>query len=185
MITNFNYPRTFENAHLSRIELSEDILEKINYWIKNPRFFLILLANPGVGKTYICHAICRYLQENKKYFRLLNERDFFSTLRNVIKQDWDYNWEINRLCETEFFLLDDICSGRPEDLTEWQKECLFNFIDCRYQTGLPTVITSNHFIPSLAKIFPERIASRLKDSRNVLIEFRGNDKRIDTQFNKD
>lgn len=185
MITNFNYPKTFENAHLAKIDLPNNIVEKINNWIKNPRYFLIFLANPGVGKTFVCHAICKYLQENKKYFRYLNERDFFGSLREIIKQDWDYNREIKRLCETEFFLLDDIGSGRPDEITEWQKECIFSFIDTRYLSGLPTVITSNHYLKVIEKIYPERISSRLKDSRNVLIEFKGDDKRVDPDYNKD
>lgn len=178
MITNFNFPERFRNAHLSRLELPDDVINKINGWVKNPKNFLIFLGNAGIGKTYTCYAIANYLMEKKKYFRLLNERDFFGHIREIFQRPgWDSTSEIRRICETEYFMLNDLGSGRPDEITDWQKEQIFNLIDERYESMLPTIITSNHFIADLKNIYHERVISRLTDKENTLIELNWIDKR--------
>ena len=178
MITNFNFPARFKDAHLSRLEFPEEIINKIFHWVKNPKNFLIFLGNAGIGKTYTCYAIANYFIENKKYFRLMNERDFFGHLKETFKKSWEPTSEIKRICETEFFMLNDLGSGRPDDITDWQKEQIFNFIDERYESALPTIITSNHFINDLKGIYHERIVDRLCDKENVLIELNMVSKRL-------
>lgn len=183
MITNFNFPERFRHAHLAKLELPEQIIEKINNWIKNPKNMLIFLGNAGIGKTYTCYAIANYLYEKKKYFRLTNENDFFSSLKKCMANgvNWEIFEELKRLCETEFFFLNDLGSGRPDQITDWQKEQIFNFIDVRYETMLPTIITSNHFVKDLKEIYPERVISRLTASENTLIELNWHDKRQQNQ----
>lgn len=178
MITNFNFPDRFKHAHLAKLEFPDHVIEKINNWIKNPKHFLVFLGNAGIGKTYTCHAIANYLLEKKRYFRLTNENDFFSMLKKVMGIPyWEVFDELKRLCETEFFFFNDMGSGRPDDITDWQKEQVFNFIDVRYETMLPTVITSNHFMKDIKEIYPERVHSRLMASENTVIELNWHDKR--------
>lgn len=179
-INNFTYIdniERFKDAHFSKLELPEDVMEKINNYVKKPRGMLLFLGNPGIGKTYMCYCYINYLYEQKKMFRFYNERNFFSALKDEIKKDWDPIHLVKRICDTEFVFFNDLCSGRPEDLTDWQKEQIFNFIDERYENKKPTIITSNHFTSSLKKMFPERVVSRLSDRTNTIIELISEDKR--------
>src|SRR6185295_12791440 len=175
--TYINHVQRFKNAHLAKFDSADWVLEKINNYVKNPIGFLMFFGNPGIGKTYFCYAYINYLYEQKKMFRFYNERDYFSALKDEMKKDWDPLNLVKRICDTEFVFYNDLASGRPEDVTEWQKEQVFAFIDERYENKKPTIITSNHFLEELGKIFPARLLSRLKDSRNTLIELTDVDKR--------
>jgi len=98
-------------------------------------------------------------------------------LRTGINLGTDPEWEIKRLCETEYFILDDV--GSSQNMTEWQKDQLFSFIDHRWASGLPTVVTSNLFLKDIKEIFSKRFVSRLKDKKNNFIEINWIDKRLE------
>lgn len=165
----------YKNAHLSRLDLPTEICEKINNWWKKPLGFLIFLGNPGCGKSYLIAALINSLNENKKGgWKYFSEKKFFSELREVINKNWDYEYEIRKICETPMIFMDDIHSGQS---TDWQKECLFNFVDNRSISRFPTVITSNLFLDQMYKVFEPRFISRLKDKRNIIIELNWKDKR--------
>lgn len=165
----------YEDAHLSKIELPDDVLEKIITWWKKPVGILFFAGNPGCGKTYLIAAMIHAIEESKKFpFRYFSERDFYSHLRACIDKNWDYEWEIQRLCETYMFFLDDIgfCQATP-----FQKECFCSLVDERIQSKLPTVITSNIFLDQMSETYHPRLVSRLKAKENTVIELNWYDKR--------
>lgn len=168
----------YKNADLSKVLQPKSIIEKIELWWKSKQGFLIFCGNPGVGKTYFCAALCRNLLEKNRHFRYMTEREFFKRMRDTINHGFDYEYEIKKLSEADFFILDDMLSSQ---MTDFQKECLFYFIDYRYSNRLPTIITTNHFLTDFNsfEILNERVLSRLRDGRNTLIEIKGKDKRLD------
>ncbi len=165
----------FDEACLSRVILPDNAIEKIVNWLHTPANLLVFCGNPGVGKTFLCAAIGKFLIEKKKCFRCFNEKSFFAHLRAKIGENADSEWEIKRLCEVEYFILDDIGSG--EGFTPWQKDQLFSLVDHRAASRKPTILTSNIFTVNMDKIFSQRFISRLKDKRNTLLEFNWIDKR--------
>lgn len=174
-ITPFWKKEAYKDAHLSKVNLPAEVLEKIIIWWKKPSGILFFAGTPGVGKSYLLASMIHDLNENKKsQWRYMTERDFYSHLRGTIEKSWDYNWEIQRLCETPLFFLDDIgfCQA-----TEFQKEVLASFIDERVMTKLPTVITSNLFLDQIATAYHPRVVSRLKSKNNIVIELNWIDKR--------
>lgn len=165
----------YKDAHLSKVELPEEHLERINAWWADPKNFLVFLGNPGCGKTYLIAALIHSLRERPRmHHRYLHEKDFFSLMRSTIEKGWDYEYEIKALCETRLIFMDDIHSGQS---TDFQKECLFSFVDQRIISGYPTVITSNLFLDQMAKNFSERFVSRIKSKKNTVIELNWIDKR--------
>ena len=168
---NVNY----EDACLSKVKLPEEFMIKINSWIKDPKNILWVSGNAGVGKTFLCTAICKYLVEKGKNFRCFSENGFYSLLRSKISQGVDPEWEIKRLCEVPYFILDDV--GSSENMTDWQKDQLFSFIDHRWASGLPTVVTSNLFLKDMKEIFSIRFISRIRDKKNNFMEINWIDKR--------
>ena len=54
---------------------------------------------------------------------------------------------------------------------------MFQFIDKRYNSTKPTVITTNFSVSQLGEITNQRIASRINAKENLILEIFGEDKR--------
>jgi DNA replication protein DnaC len=173
--SNFWELGDYAEAHLSKLQMPDEICNKINEWWKNPSNFLVFLGNPGCGKTYLIAALIHGLIEKKiKWFKYLHEKDFYSKMRKTIDAGFDYEYEIRTICEAPWVFMDDIHSTQS---TEFQKECLLSFVDIRLQTEFPTVITSNLFLDQLEKAYHPRFISRLGSKKNTIIELKWVDKR--------
>jgi len=165
------------NACLAALNLSPESAQKISTWVSTPHDFLLYLGSPGCGKTYFCAAMVNYLAEKKTTFSFWFERDFFSGLREVIERGWDPIVELEKLNDVPFAILDDMGCARADKLTDWQREMLFNFVDIRSMSRLPTIITSNHYLKNIKLNFEERFFSRLAAKRNTIIELKEEDLR--------
>ena len=168
---------TLRNAHLAKLNLDGTSTEKLSFWVSNPKDFLLYLGNPGCGKTYFCAAMVNYLKEQKKHYIFNFERDFFSVLREEIEKGHDPIHELEKMGDVPFVIIDDMGSARSDKLSDWQKEMLFNFVDIRAMSRLPTIITSNHYLKSIKENFEPRFYSRLSAKRNMIIELKDEDLR--------
>ena len=171
---DFGFGSKYADAHLSQVELPAEPIQKISDWLKKPSNFLVFCGNPGVGKTYLCAAICKEFSNDGRYIYYTSEKQFFQRLRGIIQKDWDYEYEIRKICEYPFIILDDLGSSQ---MTDWQKEVLFSLVDLRSKNDYPTLITSNLWMEDIRKEFHPRFASRLNDARNTVIELNWIDKR--------
>ncbi len=170
------FGRDYYHAHLSKVQQSPEVVESVKNWLSQRKNIMFFGGNTGLGKTYLAAAICNSLIEEKRQFRCFDEKSFFAHLRSKISNGIDAEYEIKRLCEIEYFILDDI--GSAMNLNEWQSEQLFSFLDQRAASRKPTMITSNLFLNDLEKKFTPRFVSRMKDHRNTILEEIGADKRI-------
>jgi len=101
-------------------------------------------------------------------FRYWNERDFLSRLRAVISgEKGDYLKEMDYILDDQFIMFDDIGSS---GVNEWRQEVLFEMIDRRYRSELPTVITSNLTKSEIYEKLGTRSASRMFAKENLIIE---------------
>lgn len=138
---------------------------------------LVLLGPPGVGKTYICAALLNFIGDKfpditKRYWK---EADLFSRIRkDMTVLEGDYAENMSFLTDDTFILLDDLEST---GITDWRKEALFTFIDSRYNSKKPTVISSNLTPGLINEKLGERFHSRIMAIENVIIEIRGQDLR--------
>lgn len=112
-------------------------------------------------------------------FRTHQEFKLLSRLRNDISQGYgDYEKNLELLIDDDLIILDDVGSGiNPQKATykdlEWRREILFNFLDIRYSSRKPTIITSNFTKQDFIDIYSHRIASRLFASENKFISVFG------------
>lgn len=171
---DYNFGAKFTDAHLSKVVLPNDAGEKINGWFKNPKNFLVFCGNPGLGKTYLCACYVKECLEKNYPIRYFNENSLLQHLRQAIKDDLDYEYELKRLCDCPYFILDDLGSARQ---TDWSKDAIFSFVDIRHSSGLPTLITSNISIDEMNSFYGQRFASRIKDKGNTILEINWIDKR--------
>lgn len=94
-----------------------------------------------------------------------------SRLRTSISEEkGDYLKELDYLLDDEFIMIDDLGSS---GITDWRKEVVFEAIDRRYESQLPTVITSNLTRKEIYEGFGPRIHSRMFARENLILEFHG------------
>ena len=170
----YEFSNEHKDAHLSKIEQNQEIINALFEWVKNPKNILFFCGNVGTGKSYFCSAFKNHIKEKKLNIRDYSEQYFFSELKQTIQMDWDPLRRIKDICECEYVILDDMGSSK---MTEWQKEMLSEFIDLRYSSGLPTLITSNLDRSGIRNEFTPRFYSRLFAEKNVIIEQDGHDRR--------
>lgn len=162
------------NAHLAGVEQDGETMEKLTQWVVKPHNVLYFCGNVGTGKSYFAAAWYNHLRELNKSVRALSCYEFFSALREVMKSNWDWERELVRICENDYFILDDMGNSQ---MTDWQKDVLFNFLDERTRSHKPTLITSNLRASEIRSQFSDRFNSRLFASRNIVIELNGEDRR--------
>lgn len=154
---------------LASEKIPKNIIIPLMQWAKNPMCFFVYLGVPGVGKTYLCHAIQNWF-DKITFKRHWGERQFFSTLRTFIERGGgDYIAETQRLSDADLLTFDDLgSSGEP---TDWRKEVLFEVIDYRYESSKPTVITSNLTREQILEAYGAAFSSRVFAKKNIIVEF--------------
>lgn len=172
--THFPFGKTLEDAHLAKIQQSKEIMDKLFKWIKEDKNIFYFCGNVGTGKTYFCAAWYNSLKEQGKTIRAFTEYKLFSHLRSVIQKNWDPVIELEKICETKYMILDDMGSSA---MTDWQKDILFEFVNMRTESGLPTLITSNLMRKDIKETFHERFESRIYAAKNTIAELVGEDRR--------
>lgn len=141
---------------------------EITEWLKNKKGFLIYFGAPGIGKTYFCSAVIPWIHGKVSSYRYWNESQLLSSVRQCISDSkGDYTRHLYDLIDDEFVIIDDFGSS---GFNEWRSEVLFNIVDKRYESGLPTIFTSNLNREEIMKGIGKRGASRFFASQNLIIE---------------
>lgn len=145
-----------------------------------PKGMLVFTGSPGCGKTYLCSALTEWIFKCFNTRRYHKEETLLRTLRTGISQNHvgDYLLILEYLMDDDVVILDDVASGiNPGKFTnrdlEFRREVFFSFLDYRYNTRRPTIITSNLNRAEFTEIYSERIASRLYSAENTIIEMFG------------
>ena len=159
----------YVGAHISKLRAPDWAQRAIINFMKAPKYFLVFCGNPGIGKTYLCAALVEFALSHFNSFRYWNESELLKRVRSSIAEygDGDYLETLKLLIDDEFVIIDDIGST---GLNEWRKEVIFDAIDERYCSTMPTVITSNFSKSDIEKLFHERFSSRLFAQENTIIE---------------
>lgn len=180
----------FRDACMSQLtDFTAEQAQQVLEWLKNPKYFLILQSSVGIGKTHICAAITNARHDEGRYCYYAHESEWISRLQKEKEENQHVSEYLNQFCGNEFFIWDDFCaciSGTKNNYQDAEKKIwLENFIDYRYTSALPTIITTNYTLKQIDEVlnpqngFPyiPRTSSRLGDKRNVYIELLGSDKR--------
>ena len=166
-----NMGSRYEHAELSKINFPGQDQLNIKKFMDNPKNFLIFLGSAGMGKTYFCAAMVEWAFKmfGQAEFRYFHEKDLLYRLRNSIGQSsGDYIEVLKHLIDSKFLIIDDIGSQKKSD---WTEEILFDLIDYRYNSRLPTIFTSNLMVNELNSIYHKRISSRLFATENTIVKF--------------
>ncbi len=142
---------------------------------------LVFHGSPGIGKTYFCSALIEWAIKYFDTIRFHNEKNLLSALRNHISSGYgDYGSNLELLVDDDLVILDDVGSGiNPHHISykdlEWRREIFFHFLDYRYHSMKPTIITSNFTREEFQSVYSERIVSRLFAKENTIISLFDNE----------
>lgn len=187
-------PKRYENASLAKILYHPKIVEAIYNWVELNKYFLIVSGKPGSGKTYLSWAIHYHWEYKFEKFKIkvkeryqkdanggpfempfipplcirhYEENDFLCEIRSRMMGGSDYQYVIKSMCEADYFILDDFGTSQ---ITDWQKEVFFNFVNDRMKTKLPTIIISNLSEFEIKKIYSDRVYTRLFAAENTIVD---------------
>ena len=151
-------------------ELFSRALQTAQAYAQNPQGWLIFTGPSGCGKTHLAAAIANYrLKQGFPAFFIVVP-DLLDHLRATFSPDSDISYDelFEQVQNAPLLILDDLGT---QSSTPWAQEKLFQLINHRFNTRLPTIITIN--IP-LDKL-DERLRTRLIDpslSQVCLVEER-------------
>ncbi len=125
-----------------------------------PQGWLVLLGESGTGKTHLAAGIANFCQQNGHEALFVIVPDLLDHLRATFapQSATTYDRRFEQVRNAPILVLDDLGT---ENMTPWVREKLYQLFNHRYNTKLPTVITTTQ---GLEEIDP-RIRTRMLDSR--------------------
>nr|DAR26471.1 MAG TPA: Replicative helicase [Caudoviricetes sp.] len=145
-LTEQDWYKRFENAKVLSFEEKEFKKSFERYCenfeaIKKKGLGIVMIGNPGTGKTFYSNCIMNAL--NSKY---LVYRTSLSTLLEEIREsykkrnDEDDGFLLERLSKAELVIFDDLGN---EFLSDWGKEKMFMILNFLYENDKSMIINSN------------------------------------------
>jgi DNA replication protein DnaC len=168
MLATVSDHRTFDKFSERRSEKlppdEQHSLEQAFYsaqkFAEKPQGWLVLIGKYGTGKTHLAAAIGHYraAMGNEPIFTVVP--DLLDHLRATFSPSSaaSYDHVFNQVRSADLLILDDLGT---QSATPWAREKLYQILNYRYETKLPTVITT---ASTLDEIDP-RIRSRMLDER--------------------
>jgi DNA replication protein DnaC len=158
--------QTFESFDLREQDPALDTKQRIGLkrtlataktYAENPEGWLVLTGDYGCGKTHLAAAIAHYRTQNGYSALFIGVPDLLDHLRATFEPSSSvgYDRRFSEIRNAPLLILDDFGT---HNATPWAQEKLFQILDHRYSTRLPTVITMNRDVD-----LDPRIKSRLLD----------------------
>lgn len=128
----------------------------------NPDGWLLFSGGYGCGKTHLAAAIANSRIENDKSAVFVVVPDLLDHLRATFgpSSETSYDDLFDEIRNTSVLILDDL---GVQVVTPWAQEKLFQILNHRYNSQLPTVLTTNQRLEDL----DQRLRSRLQDQELV------------------
>jgi DNA replication protein DnaC len=136
---------------------------------KNPEGWLVFMGETGCGKTHLAAAIVNFRYELGKPALFVVVPDFLDHLRSAFSPDSKISYDqfFESVKTAPLLVLDDF---GEQSTNPWVKEKLFQLINYRYNSRLPTVITTRLSLDEIMAEVDGSISSRLVD-RKVSVTF--------------
>ncbi len=125
---------------------------------EEPRGWLLFTGRFGCGKTHLAGAIANRRLESGQAAIFVVVPDLLDHLRMTFgpNSEASYDELFDEVRRTELLILDDLGA---HSATPWAQEKLFQILNHRYNSRLPTVLTTNQRLEEL----DQRLRSRLQD----------------------
>jgi DNA replication protein DnaC len=136
---------------------------------KNPEGWLVFMGETGCGKTHLASAIVNHRYEMGKPALFVVVPDFLDHLRSAFNPESKISYDklFESVKTAPLLVLDDF---GEQSTNPWVKEKLYQLINFRYNSRLPTVITTRLSLDEIMGEVDSSISSRLVD-RKVSVTF--------------
>jgi len=135
---------------------------------------ILIFGGTGIGKTHISLAISKKVMQKGFDVVYMSAPDLFTSLEKERFNQEPVAENMKKITECDLLVIDDLGA---EFTTSFTTAALYNIINTRLLSELPTIITANLSPSEIADRYSDRIASRLIGSYEHL-HFIGNDIRI-------
>ena len=134
-------------------------LEFAQAWAADPVGWLYIAGDFGSGKTHLAAAIANDLHDRGQEALFITVPNFLDYLRRSFNPESRVRFDkrFDKIMKASILILDDL---RLAGATAWAQEKLFQIIDYRYVTRLPTVITSSEIVDNIDDRFQTRMIDR-------------------------
>lgn len=138
--------------------------DRVRQYADNPEGWLVLKGGYGCGKTHLAAAVANRRLELGHTALFISTPDLLDHLRSSYGPNapTSYDQRFEQVRSAPMLILDDLGS---QSNTDWAQEKLYQIFNHRYNSRLPTVITTNEELESIEI----RIQSRMVDPGLVQI----------------
>ncbi len=132
---------------------------------KNPEGWLVFMGDTGCGKTHLAAAIVNYRYEAGKPALFIVVPEFLDHLRSAFSPESKVSYDefFESVKSAPLLVLDDF---GEHSMTPWVREKLYQLINYRHNSRLPTVITTQYSFDQILQGVDPAISSRLVDKEN-------------------
>lgn len=172
-ITNRFFDKTLNNykadteSKLKALNAINDMADKINSSEKCNN--LILSGSVGTGKTHLCCGLIRAISENHNG-EIITARKLVREFKETWRNDSEYTETqiINHFAKLDLLVIDEIGVQFNSDT---ERLFMFDILDERYQSCLPTILVSNLDVNQIKLIMGDRVVDRLREDSGKVIAF--------------
>jgi DNA replication protein DnaC len=140
-------------------------------YAEQPENWLVLHGGVGTGKTHLAAAIANERLAHNEPVLFVVVPDLLDTLRSAFspQSETTFDERFEQVRSAPLLILDDLGA---HSTTPWAQEKLYQIINFRYNTRLPTVVTTNYRLDEI----DDRVRSRLTDPEiSMVIEINAPD----------
>lgn len=130
---------------------------------------LILIGKPGTGKSHLCCGVVLELYRTHSV-RRVDLPDLIREIRATWNKDSQYSEEyvLEFYGTLDLLIIEEVGTGAG---TDDERARIFQVVNRRYESMLPTVIVSNLDMESLKKEIGDRVIDRLREGERSLVVF--------------
>lgn len=167
---NFNTLNVDEYSDME-YEKMKPVIEKCKAFAKefdNSDENLMLMGNPGVGKTFLSNCIAKELLDSGHsviYFTSVQLFDTLSKYAFTYENSYEGEGILEDIYSCDLLIIDDLGTEIATKLVESQ---LFNIINERIIRNKATMISSNLCLSDMNDRYSERIVSRVAGNYSIL-----------------
>lgn len=139
---------------------------------------ILISGRTGTGKSFLLNCIAKELSDRLfptirlSAYKMVNE-----LFDKYIDDSTDFNSELERLCETDVLIIDDLGTELMKE--NFTHNTLYYIFDRRCELNNATVVSTNLNVKQLEEKYSDRIMSRLFNVRTTTaIQLQGSDVRI-------